>query len=125
MGVVVVREPAGETRSMTTAPDAAGADGERGDGVSRIIGVVLTVLFGAPFVLLAWVALSSRFGWTSGDPHGYGIIFGTFLALIAGILVAIAVPLVFPRALRGTAYLWSMLGYLAVAAALVVALVTA
>lgn len=125
MGVVVVREPAGETRSMTTAPDAAGADRERGEGVSRIIGVVLTVLFGALFVLLAWVALSSRFGWTSGDPHGYGIIFGTFLALIAGILVAIAVPLVFPRALRGTAYLWSMLGYLAVAAALVVSLVTA
>jgi len=83
------------------------------------------VLFGAPFVLLAWVALNSRFGWTSGDPHGYGIIFGTFLALIAGILVAIAVPLVVPRALRGTAYLWSMLGYLAVAGALVVALVTA
>ena len=122
MGVVVVREPAGETRSMTTA---AGTEGQRRDVLSRIIGLVLTVLFGAPFVLLAWMALSSRFGWASGDPHGYGMIFGTFLALITGILVAIAVPLMFPSARRGTAYLWSMIGYLAVAIGLIVALVTA
>lgn len=122
MGVVVVREPAGETPSMTTA---AGTEGQRRDVLSRIIGLVLTVLFGAPFVLLAWMALSSRFGWTSGDPHGYGMIFGTFLALITGILVAIAVPLTFPSARRGTAYLWSMIGYLAVAIGLIVALVTA
>jgi len=125
MGVVVVCEPAGETRLMTTVPDAAGAPGERREVLSRIIGGVLTVLFGAPFVLLVWLALSSRFGWTDGDPHGYGMIFGTFLALITGILVAIAVPLVFPRAHRGAACLWSMLGYLAVAAGLIVALVTA
>jgi hypothetical protein len=122
---VVVSEPTGETRSMTTAPEAAGAAGQRRDVLLRIIGVVLTALFGAPFVLLAWMALSSRFGWTSGDPHGYGMIFGTFLALITGILVAIAVPLMFPRARRGTAYLGSMLGYLAIAAGLIVALVTA
>ncbi len=125
MGVVVVREPAGETRLMTSAPESAGLPAERRDAFSRIIGVVLTVLFGAPFVLLAWMALSSRFGWTNGDPHGYGMIFGTFLALVTGILVAIAVPLVFPRARRGAAYLWSMLGYLVVAAGLIVALVTA
>lgn len=125
MGAVVVHERAGQTHSMTTAPAAAGADGRRRDGLSRIIGVVLTVLFGAPFALLTWMALSSRFGWTSGDPHGYVMIFGTFLALITGILVAIAVPLVFPRARRGTAYLWSLLGYLAVAVGLIVGLVTA
>ncbi|MFJ4999463.1 hypothetical protein ACIP5T_14990 [Microbacterium sp. NPDC088619] len=107
---------------MTTA---AGTEGQRRDLLSRIIGLVLTVLFGASFVLLAWMALSSRFGWTSGDPHGYGMIFGTFLALITGILVAIAVPLMFPRARRGTAYLWSLIGYLAVAVGLIVALVTA
>jgi len=125
MGAVVVREPAGQTRPMTTAPEAAGVPGKRRDVLSRIIGVVLTVLFGTPFVLLAWMALSSRFGWTTGDPHGYGMIFGTFLALVTGILVAIAVPLVFPRERRGWAYLWSMLGYLAVAAVLIIALITA
>ena len=125
MGGVVVREPAGETRIMTTAPESAGVSGERRDVVSRIIGVVLTALFGAPFVLLAWMALSSRFGWTNGDPHGYGMIFGKFLALVTGILVAIAMPLVFPRARRGAAYLWSMLGDLAIAAGLIVAFVTA
>ena len=110
---------------MTRPIDAPDTSVRRGERVSRIIGLVLTVLFGLPFSLLAWMALSSRFGWTSGDPHGYGMIFGTFLALVVGILLAIAVPLVFPRALRGTAYLWSMLGYLVAAAALIVALVTA
>lgn len=45
--------------------------------------------------------------------------------MITGIVVAVAVPLMFPRACRGTAYLGSMLGYLAVAAGLIVALVTA
>jgi hypothetical protein len=125
MGVVVVPESSGQTRSMTTAHDAAGAPRERRDLLSRVIGAVLTALFGAPFVLLAWMALSSRFGWTDGDPHGYVMIFGTFLALVTGILVAIVVPLVFPRARRGAAYLCSMGGYLAVAAVLIVALVTA
>ncbi|WP_311259769.1 hypothetical protein [Microbacterium sp. WCS2018Hpa-9] len=86
---------------------------------------MLTVVFGVPFVFLAWSALSSRFGWAAGDPHGYGMIFGTFLALVTGILLALVIPLVFRRVLRPTAYLWSMLGYLAVATGLIVALVTA
>lgn len=110
---------------MTSAPDPAHAPAARRDVFARIIGVVLTAVFGAPFALLTWTALSSRFEWTTADPHGYGMIFGTLLALATGLLVAIAVPLLFPRAHRSAAYLWSMLGYLVVAAGMIVTFVTA
>lgn len=124
MGAVVVAESAGQTRPMTGRhPDAEATT--RGELLSRVIGLVLAVVFGAPFVVLVWVALSSRFGAASADPHGFALIFGTVLALGSGLLLAIALPLAFPRARRGAAYLWCMLGYLAVAAVLIVALVTA
>lgn len=109
---------------MSSLP-GADAPSTRSDRSSRIIGLVLTVVFGAPFALLTWMALSSRFGWATSDPHGYGMIFGTFLALVIGLLLAIALPLAFPREIRGAAYLWSMVGYLVVAAGLIVAFVTA
>jgi hypothetical protein len=54
-----------------------------------------------------------------------GVVVSEPTGMITGILPAIAVPLMFPRARRGTAYLGSMLGYLAIAAGLIVALVTA
>ncbi|WP_435746137.1 hypothetical protein [Microbacterium sp. PMB16] len=99
------------------------SDAPRG-GV-RIVGLVLTVVVGVPFVFFVWIALSSRFATGSGDPHGYGLIFGTFLALVAGILLAMVVPLMFPTARRGNAYLGSLIGYVIVAAGLVVSLLTA
>lgn len=91
----------------------------------RITGLVLTVVVGVPFVFLAWMALSSRFGVGSGDPHGYGLIFGTFFALIAGLVLAFVVPLMFRTGRRGTAYLGSLIGYVAVAVALILLLITA
>ena len=95
-----------------------------GRGV-RILGLILTVVAGIPFVFCAWIALSSRLGLGSVDPHGYGLIFGTFLALVAGIVLALVVPLMFPTARRGSAYVGSLIGYVVVAAALIISLVTA
>lgn len=118
----MVGESAGQTRLMTSR---SADPTKRGEAITRIIGLVLAVFFGIPFVALVWVALSSRFGSASADPHGYGLIFGTVLALGTGLLLAVALPLVLPRARRGSAYLWCMLGYLAVAAVLVVSLLTA
>ncbi|WP_372967929.1 hypothetical protein [Microbacterium sp.] len=110
---------------MTDRPAAADPNPVRSGRTSRIIGIVLTVIIGIPFALLVRVALSSRFGPASADPHGYGLIIGTVLALGLGLLLAVTVPLVFSPGRRGRAYLWSMLGYLAVAAGLIVALLTA
>lgn len=103
---------------MTFTQGAAG----RG---TRIVGIVLTVLVGAPFLLFTWVALSSRLGVGSADPHGYGLIFGTFLALLAGIVLALVIPLMFRSGRRGSAYLGSLIGYVIVAAVLIISLITA
>ncbi len=91
----------------------------------RIAGIVLTAVIGIPFVLFAWMALSSRFGSGAGDPHGYALIFGTFLALVAGIALALVVPLIFRSGLRARAYSVSLIVYVVIAVALVAALLTA
>ena len=91
----------------------------------RIVGVVLTVVIGIPFLLFVWMALSSRFAPGSGDPHGYGLIFGTFLALVAGVALAFVVPLTVRAARRATAYLISLIAYVVVALALIASLLTA
>lgn len=93
--------------------------------VVRVVGIVLTVLVGIPFAFVTWVALSSRFGIGGVDPHGYGLLFGTFLALMMGLVLACVVPLMFRPGRRGTAYRWSLVGYVIVAGALIIALVTA
>lgn len=91
----------------------------------RILGIVLVVVFGVPFALFAWLALSSRFEWTTGDVHGYGMIFGTLLAMSAAIPVALAVPLIFPLGKRRRAMLVSVIVLVVVDAALFTALITA
>lgn len=91
----------------------------------RILGIVLTVVIGIPFVLFTGMALSSRFGSGTGDPHGYVLIFGTFLALVAGIALAFVAPLTVRSGRRATAYIVSLVAYVIVAAALIVALITA
>ena len=96
-----------------------------GERVIRIVGVVLSVGFGVPFLLLSGMALNSRFGSESGDPHGYVLIFGTVLALGLGLLAAVVVPLIFRSGLRSAAYGWSMLVYVLAAVGLIVALLTA
>ncbi len=95
------------------------------DAVAPALGILLAIVFGIPFLLFGWMALSSRFGGTDADPHGYALIVGTVLALVAGLVTALAVPMIFPRTVRASVFLGSMGCYLAVAAGLVIALLTA
>ncbi|CAM3284524.1 hypothetical protein OCAE111667_01800 [Occultella aeris] len=73
------------------------------DGVmtaGRVVAIVLSVLFGLPFLAGVWVVLSSTvLAHPESDQHGYGLIFGTLLAVVAGLLTLAALPF----ALRGTA----------------------
>jgi apolipoprotein N-acyltransferase len=105
--------------SMTRTQSPAGGR------VVRIVGIVLTAVFGVTFLCFAWMTLSSRFGGGTGDPHGYVLIFGTFLALLAGLALAFVVPLIFRSGRRGTAYSVSLLAYVVIAAGLIAALLTA
>ena len=114
---------AGQTRCMTRPPLQAQAS--TGDLVVRIVGAALTLVFVVPFLLFAWIALSSRFASASGDLHGYGMIFGTLLALVAGLCLMLVAPLILPRRLRARGYMISALGYVVVGIGLVAAWFTA
>ncbi len=100
-------------------------NGRGSGGVVPAIGILVVILFGSAFAVFASMALSSRFGGGGNDPHGYALIFGTFLALGSGLVTALGVPLIFAPRLRTKAVAGSVIGYLAVAAALVAALLTA
>jgi len=67
----------------------------------------------------------SRFSWTAGDEHGYGVIFGTLLALVAGLFLMLVAPLILPRRLRAKGYLFCAGGYVVVSIGLVAAWFTA
>lgn len=95
------------------------------DGVVPAVAILLAVLFGGALVVFASIALSGRFGGGAGDPHGYGMLFGTFLALGAGLITAVVVPLILPKGRRRIAMLMSLICYLVLAAGLTAALLTA
>lgn len=91
----------------------------------RILGIILTTLFGGLFLLLVWMVLSSRFGWTDGDPHGYGMVFGTLFATVLSIPLALVVPLIVEKATRAMVAFASLAAVLVIDVGLFVALATA
>ncbi len=91
----------------------------------RITGIVLTIVFGPPFVLFAGMTLSSRFGGAGSDPHGYALIFGSLFAIALAIPLTLSVPLIFPRGRRATAGLVSAAAFLVVTVGLFAVLLTA
>ncbi|WP_330230485.1 hypothetical protein OHA40_31710 [Nocardia sp. NBC_00508] len=64
----------------------------------RIVAGVVGAAAGALWSMCAYVALSSRFSADPArDPHGYGLISGTMLAVFAGVVCALTLPCAFPR----------------------------
>ncbi|QDP98396.1 hypothetical protein FOE78_23050 [Microlunatus elymi] len=53
--------------------------------VGRVAGLVLIVLGGVPMLFTLSLAIRSAIGDASSDPHGYGLIFGSFLAILFAI----------------------------------------
>jgi len=98
-------------------------------GVAGIFGRVLAGLVsgmaGIVFLLCSWIALRSRFEVGAIDAHGYGLIFGVFLAIVAGFVTAGVVPLVFTRVRRRRLYAVTMTTFVVVVVALIALLVTA
>jgi len=92
--------------------------------IGRVFAGLVTAAVGAVFLLCAWVAVSSRFG-TSQDAHGYGLIFGTFVAIVTAFIVAAVLPLVFPRHRRSRLYAVTLSSFVAVLVLLIALLVTA
>lgn len=94
------------------------------DNVLLVVGIVLTLAFGVPMLFFGFVAVNSRLGPASADPHGYSIIFGSLFGCMAAFATCLVVPLLFPKRLRLRAYGWSLLGGLLVIIGLFALLMT-
>jgi len=93
--------------------------------VGRVLAGIISAAVGVVFLFCAWVAVSSRFGIGGTDAHGYGLIFGVFLAIIAAFVVATALPLAFRRDRRRRAYTVTLVSFGVVFIALIALVVTA
>ena len=93
--------------------------------VGRSIAGVVAALAGMVFLLMTWLALSSRFGRTENDMHGYGIIFGTVLAIMAAFVTATILPLALAPRLRGRAYAISLTAFALSTVGLIASMATA
>lgn len=92
------------------------AASSRGDLVLRVIGAVLAGVLGVVLILLLLVVFQPG----SSDPHGYGLLFGTILALPVAFGTAAFAPLAFPRRLRARAYAIAGIGWVVLTAALII-----
>jgi hypothetical protein len=89
--------------------------------VAGILGIAAVVVF----VLCAWVAVSSRFELGGRDAHGYGLLFGSVLAVGAALVVAVVLPLAFARRVRAGAYQVALLCFALIVLLAVIGVMTA
>lgn len=91
--------------------------------MSPIIGRAVAGLLGSTAALL-WLMclyLVARSGLSSDpgiDPHGYSLMFGTVVGLIAGLLSAVSLPGALPVDRRRRATRWCLLLFVTVSAVL-------
>jgi hypothetical protein len=94
--------------------------------VIRTVAGVVSAITGALWLLFVYMVVSSRFSTDPfRDPHGYGLIFGTMLATVTGIVFAVALPFAFGREHRARVGRIVMPAYLIATALLFAAWLTA
>ena len=93
--------------------------------VLRVIAGVVAAAAAIVFLLSIWMVVSSRFGWDDRDLHGYSLLFGTPIALFAGLVVALSLPLALPPEHRSRTRAVSLGVLAATVVLLVLAVVTA
>lgn len=91
----------------------------------RFAAAVVCVALALPVLLLTWGILTSRFGPPSSDPHGYVLIFGTFIVMVLGFVLSQVVPFTFPVERRTAAWRISLVVYSAAFVLLALNFVTA
>lgn len=70
----------------------------------RILAGVVSLAAGGLWLMCVIGVLRSRFAtYTAFDPHGYALIFGTLLAVPAGLVCALTLPFAVPREGRARA----------------------
>ncbi|MBF4565111.1 hypothetical protein [Plantibacter sp. VKM Ac-2876] len=93
--------------------------------ILRVIAGIVGAAAAIVFLLAIWMVVSSRFGWDDRDVHGYSLLFGTPIALFAGLVMAVSLPLAVPPAHRSRTRAVSLGVLAATVVLLVIAVVTA
>jgi hypothetical protein len=65
--------------------------------VGRVVAGLVSGAAGIFFLLCVRMAVTSRFELNERDLHGYGLIFGVILGIGSAFVVALTLPLAFPR----------------------------
>lgn len=71
-----------------------------GNTVALVVGAVLAVVGGIPFIACVVLVLSSWLGPAARDPHGYTLIFGTLFAAICALPLLIGLLIFVPAVIR-------------------------
>jgi len=101
-------------------------DLSRGAVARRIVTGVVSTATGALWLWCAIGVLKSRFATDPAvDPHGYVLIFGTVLAIPAGLACALTLPFALPRRARARAVGIAMPTFVIASVLLIAALLTA
>ena len=93
--------------------------------VLRVIAGVVAASAATVFLLAIWMVVSSRFGWDDRDVHGYSLLFGTPIAVFAGLVVAVSLPLAVAPEQRSRARALTLGVLVVTVVLLVIAVVTA
>lgn len=92
----------------------------------RVVAGVISAAAGLLWAFCVFTVVSARFTTDPAhDPHGYGLIFGSVLALATGLIAAMMVPFAFPARRRPRVTLVAMATYVICSALLVTAWFTA
>lgn len=70
-------------------------------GGGQLAAMVVCAVAAVPFALGLVSVVSSLVGGDNGDPHGYALIFGTLLCVVAGVVLLLVLPSALPRRWRG------------------------
>lgn len=90
----------------------------------RIVAGAMSVVAGGVWLMFVIKVLRSRFATDIlVDPHGYIRVFGTVLAIPAGLVCALVVPFAFPPRARARAFAIAIPAFITTSVLLIVALI--
>ena len=94
--------------------------------IARTGARIVSAVAGGLWLFMAFTAVSSRFMTNPAhDTHGFGLMFGTMLAVVIGLVVVVALPFAFPPERRARVGRITLAIYLVSSALLFAALFTA
>lgn len=94
--------------------------------MARAVAAIVSAAAGGLWLMCLYTVARAMFSTDpAADPHGYGLVFGTVLAIVAGVVFAVVLPLAFAAERRRRVARVTMVSYAMVMALLFAALFAA